>query len=160
MLAIPATLRARFDIRWAGLLLLPLPKKQYHDVGPTSVRAPQEQDNPFGGTQAIASEHKILKHQVHYGLIVAFPAPTCRPRPLETAGCAVVEPEGAFFIGLVSATNYLAFSRFLELVRIDDMVCTQNRRQVGHAYATCYGDTYAATILPAYDQPAGLHTTL
>lgn len=33
-----------------------------------------------------------------------------------------MEVEAAFFIGLVSAVNYLAFSRFLELVNIDDMV--------------------------------------
>eukprot|EP00752_Nemacystus_decipiens_P001931 g1860.t1 len=39
-----------------------------------------------------------------------------------TGCCAVVEVEGAFFIGLVAATNYLAFSRFMELVLIDDMV--------------------------------------
>lgn len=46
-----------------------------------------------------------------------------------TGCCAVVEVEGAFFIGLVSAVNYLAFSRFLELVNIDDMVCAPRARQ-------------------------------
>lgn len=50
-------------------------------------------------------------------LVVTWISPRAR------AGCcAVVEVEGAFFIGLVSATNYLMFSRFLELVHIDDMV--------------------------------------
>lgn len=34
----------------------------------------------------------------------------------------MVEIEGAFLIGMISAINYLAFSRLLELVRIDDMV--------------------------------------
>lgn len=49
--------------------------------------------------------------------------------PRARAGCcAVVEVEGAFFIGLVAATNYLAFSRFLELVHIDDMVRAQRER--------------------------------
>eukprot|EP00752_Nemacystus_decipiens_P010354 g9224.t1 len=39
-----------------------------------------------------------------------------------TAGCAVVEIEGAFVIGMISALNYLGMSKFLELVHIDDMV--------------------------------------
>ncbi|CAN0080951.1 unnamed protein product, partial [Ectocarpus fasciculatus] len=39
-----------------------------------------------------------------------------------TAGCAVVEVEGAFLIGIIAALNYLGCSRLLELVRIDDMV--------------------------------------
>ncbi|CAM9277877.1 unnamed protein product [Ectocarpus fasciculatus] len=39
-----------------------------------------------------------------------------------SASCSVVEVEGAFFIGLVSAVIYLAGSRFMEIVRIDDMV--------------------------------------
>ncbi|CAM9681425.1 unnamed protein product [Ectocarpus sp. 6 AP-2014] len=39
-----------------------------------------------------------------------------------SASCAVVEVEGAFFIGLVSAAIYLGCSRFMEIVRIDDMV--------------------------------------
>ncbi|CAM9139874.1 unnamed protein product, partial [Hapterophycus canaliculatus] len=39
-----------------------------------------------------------------------------------TAGCAVVEVEAAFFIGLVAATIYLAASRFLVSVHVDDMV--------------------------------------
>lgn len=41
----------------------------------------------------------------------------------------MVEVEGAFFIGLVSATVYLAFSRFLELVHIEDMVRAQRERR-------------------------------
>ncbi|CAN0319311.1 unnamed protein product [Ectocarpus sp. 8 AP-2014] len=39
-----------------------------------------------------------------------------------TAGCAVVEVEGAFLIGTIAALNYLGCSRLLELVHIDDMV--------------------------------------
>ncbi|CAM9149020.1 unnamed protein product [Ectocarpus sp. 4 AP-2014] len=39
-----------------------------------------------------------------------------------SASCAVVEVEGAFFIGLVSAVIYLGCSRFVDIVRIDDMV--------------------------------------
>ncbi|CAN0274632.1 unnamed protein product, partial [Laminaria digitata] len=38
------------------------------------------------------------------------------------AGCAVVELEAAFLIGTIAAIIYLAFSRVLELVHIDDMV--------------------------------------
>ncbi|CAM9881751.1 unnamed protein product [Scytosiphon promiscuus] len=39
-----------------------------------------------------------------------------------TAGCAVVEAEGAFLIGAIAAIVYLGSARLLELVRIDDMV--------------------------------------
>ncbi|CAM9557233.1 unnamed protein product [Pylaiella littoralis] len=39
-----------------------------------------------------------------------------------SAGCSVVEADAAFFIGLVAALNYLALSRLIEMVLIDDMV--------------------------------------
>eukprot|EP00904_Undaria_pinnatifida_P010283 jgi/Undpi1/6385/HiC_scaffold_20.g08866.m1 len=39
-----------------------------------------------------------------------------------TAGCAVVELEASFLIGSIAAINFVAFSRAVELVQIDDMV--------------------------------------
>lgn len=41
---------------------------------------------------------------------------------LRAAGCAVVEIEGAFLIGMIAAINYLGLSRLLQLIRVDDMV--------------------------------------
>jgi len=39
-----------------------------------------------------------------------------------TAGCAVVEPYGAFFIGLIAAPIYLGSSKLLEKLKIDDVI--------------------------------------
>jgi len=39
-----------------------------------------------------------------------------------TAGCAVVEPYGAFFIGLIAAPIYLGSSKLLEKIGVDDVI--------------------------------------
>lgn len=42
--------------------------------------------------------------------------------PETTAGCAVVEVEGAFIIGTLAAVVYMASSHLLKMLKIDDMV--------------------------------------
>lgn len=53
----------------------------------------------------------------------------------------MVEIEGAFVIGMISAINYLGLSRLLELVRVDDMVSKRNLKE---RYLAAQGETGAS----------------